>query len=83
MSMFRSLISSLETAQAQALEVVEMGRAAAELRSQALIQDLQLEITELKKRSSTLSQLSQSNDHFSFFKVRTRTIIMIALSVQM
>ncbi|TTR84641.1 E3 ubiquitin/ISG15 ligase TRIM25 [Bagarius yarrelli] len=68
-SMFRSLISSLERSQAEALEVVEMGRAAAEHRSQALIRDLQLEISELRKRSSTLSQLSQSNNHLSFFKM--------------
>lgn len=75
-SMFRTLIGSLERSQAEALEVVEMGRAAAELRSQALIRDLQLEISELRKRSSTLTQLSQLNDHFSFFKVRTTTIII-------
>ncbi|XP_053475435.1 nuclear factor 7, ovary isoform X2 [Ictalurus furcatus] len=67
-SMFRALIGSLERSQAEVLEVVEMGRAAAELRSQALIRDLQLEITELRKRISTLSQLCQSNDYFSFFK---------------
>lgn len=83
MSMFRALISSLERSQAEVLEVVEMGRAAAELRSQALIRDLQLEITELRKRISMLSQLCQSNDYFSFFKVRTTTIIMIILLVQM
>lgn len=82
-SMFRALIGSLERSQAEVLEVVEMGRAAAELRSQALIRDLQLEITELRKRISMLSQLCQSNDYFSFFKVRTTTIIMIILLVQM
>ncbi|KAM9449991.1 E3 ubiquitin-protein ligase TRIM39 [Clarias gariepinus] len=67
-SMFRAMISSLERSQAEMLEVVQVGRAAAELRSQALIRDLQLEITELRKRSSTLSQLSQTPDHLSFFK---------------
>ncbi|XP_058241010.1 E3 ubiquitin-protein ligase TRIM39 isoform X2 [Hemibagrus wyckioides] len=67
-SMFRALISSLDRSQAEVLEVVEMGRAAAELRSQALIRDLQLELTELRKRSSALSELSQSTDHINFFK---------------
>ncbi|KAK3507743.1 hypothetical protein QTP70_034888 [Hemibagrus guttatus] len=67
-SMFRALISSLDRSQAEVLEVVEMGRAAAELRSQALIRDLQLELTELRKRSSALSELSQSTDHANFFK---------------
>lgn len=81
-SMFRALISSLERSQAEALEVVQMGRAAAELHSQALIRDLQQEITELKKRSSMLSQLTQSNNDFSFLKVR-RTIFMIVLPAQM
>ncbi|KAK2865894.1 hypothetical protein Q7C36_001950 [Tachysurus vachellii] len=70
-SMFRALISSLERSQAEVLGMVEMGRAAAELRSQAFIRDLQLELTELRKRSSALSVLSQSTDHFSFFKTYT------------
>ncbi|XP_072526158.1 E3 ubiquitin-protein ligase TRIM39 [Salminus brasiliensis] len=67
-SMFRVLLNSMERCQAELLEVVQMGRMAAELRSQALIRDLQEEIAELKKRSSTLTQLTQSTDQISFFK---------------
>uniref|UniRef100_W5KU23 Bloodthirsty-related gene family, member 1 n=1 Tax=Astyanax mexicanus TaxID=7994 RepID=W5KU23_ASTMX len=68
-SMFRVLMTSMERCQAELLELVQMGRNAAELRSQALIRDLQEEIAELKKRSSSLLQLAQStDDHITFFK---------------
>lgn len=62
-------MSAVERSQAELLEVVEMGRRAAELRSQALIRDLEMEIANLRKRSANLSQLVQSQDHFTFFKV--------------
>ncbi|XP_051558267.1 E3 ubiquitin-protein ligase TRIM39-like [Myxocyprinus asiaticus] len=66
--MFGALMSAVERSQAELLEVVEMGRRAAELRSQAFIRDLQMEISELRQRCSTLNQLAQSQDHFTFFK---------------
>ncbi|KAL0203251.1 hypothetical protein M9458_001269, partial [Cirrhinus mrigala] len=53
---------------AELLEVVEMGQRAAELRSQAFIRELQTEISDLRNRCSTLTQLTQSQDHVSFFK---------------
>ncbi|XP_026879438.2 E3 ubiquitin-protein ligase TRIM39 [Electrophorus electricus] len=68
LSMFRILVSAVDRTQAEMLEVVEVGRVAAELRSQALIKDLQLEIDELRKRSDTIAQLARSNDHFNFFR---------------
>ncbi|XP_051560451.1 zinc-binding protein A33-like isoform X2 [Myxocyprinus asiaticus] len=67
-SMFSTLMSAVERSQAELLEVVEMGRRAAELRSQAFIRDLQMEISELRQRCSTLNQLAQSQDPFTFFK---------------
>lgn len=67
--MFGELMSAMERSQAELLEVVEMGRRAAELRSQAFIRDLEMEISDLRKRSSNLNQLAQSQDHFTFFKV--------------
>lgn len=67
--MFGELMSAVERSQAELLEVVEMGRRAAELRSQAFIRDLETEIVDLRKRSSNLNQLVQSQDHFTFFKV--------------
>ncbi|KAI7810993.1 E3 ubiquitin-protein ligase TRIM7 isoform X2 [Triplophysa rosa] len=67
-STFGELMSAVERSQAELLEVVEMGRRAAELRSQAFIRDLEMEIANLRKRSGNLSQLVQSQDHFTFFK---------------
>ncbi|KAI4894606.1 hypothetical protein NFI96_012466, partial [Prochilodus magdalenae] len=67
-SMFRALLSAMERCQSELLEVVQMGRMAAELRSQALIRDLQQEIAELRKRSGAITQLTQSTDYISFFK---------------
>ncbi|XP_016151156.1 E3 ubiquitin-protein ligase TRIM39-like [Sinocyclocheilus grahami] len=67
-SMFAELMKAVEKSQAELLEVVEMGQRAAELRSQAFIRELQMEISELRNRCSSLSQLTQSQDHVSFFK---------------
>nr|XP_055060715.1 E3 ubiquitin-protein ligase TRIM39 [Misgurnus anguillicaudatus] len=65
---FSELMSAVERSQAELLEVVEMGRRAAEHRSNALIRDLETEISDLKKRSSNLNQLVQFQDYFNFFK---------------
>ncbi|XP_059410478.1 E3 ubiquitin-protein ligase TRIM58-like [Carassius carassius] len=67
-SMFAELMKAVEKSQAELLEVVEMGQHAAELRSQAFIRDLQMEISELRNRFSDINQLAQSKDHVSFFK---------------
>ncbi|XP_028831022.1 E3 ubiquitin-protein ligase TRIM39 [Denticeps clupeoides] len=67
-SVFAELMASIERSQAELLEVVEMGRRAAELRAQAIVRDLEQEIAELKERIATLSELSQSNDHIMFLK---------------
>ncbi|KAK7165951.1 hypothetical protein R3I93_005894 [Phoxinus phoxinus] len=67
-SMFAELMKAVEKSQAELLEVVEMGQRAAELRSQAFIRELQTEISELKQRCSNLNQLTQSQDHLTFFK---------------
>ncbi|XP_076875980.1 E3 ubiquitin-protein ligase TRIM39 [Brachyhypopomus gauderio] len=68
LSMFRALVGAVEQAQAEMVEMVEVGRVTAELRSQALINELQLEIDDLTKRSSNLTLLARSNDHFNFFR---------------
>lgn len=72
-SMFADLMKAVEKSQAELLEVVEMGQRAAELRSQVFIRELQTEISELRNRCSSLSQLTQSQDHVSFFKVSIKT----------
>ncbi|KAM6941639.1 E3 ubiquitin-protein ligase TRIM21-like [Lycodopsis pacificus] len=67
--MFSKLISSLDRCQAEVLEVVEMTRRAVEHRAQGLLRELEEEIAELKKRSSSLSQLALSEDYVLFLRM--------------
>uniref|UniRef100_A0A3B3UBL8 Bloodthirsty-related gene family, member 1 n=1 Tax=Poecilia latipinna TaxID=48699 RepID=A0A3B3UBL8_9TELE len=49
-------------------QVIEMTVLTAESRAQSLLKELEEEITALKKRSATLSQLAVSEDYVQFFK---------------
>uniref|UniRef100_A0A4W5NKA8 Bloodthirsty-related gene family, member 1 n=1 Tax=Hucho hucho TaxID=62062 RepID=A0A4W5NKA8_9TELE len=68
MHVFSALVSSVERSQAELLEVIEMSQRAAQHRGQTLIRDLEKEISELRKRSATLTQLAQSDNYVLFFK---------------
>ncbi|XP_045078761.1 E3 ubiquitin-protein ligase TRIM47-like, partial [Coregonus clupeaformis] len=68
MHVFSALVSSVERSQAELLEVIEMSQRAAQHRGQSLIRDLEQEISELRKRSASLTQLAQSDDYVLFFK---------------
>uniref|UniRef100_A0A3B5B3B3 Bloodthirsty-related gene family, member 1 n=1 Tax=Stegastes partitus TaxID=144197 RepID=A0A3B5B3B3_9TELE len=48
--------------------VIEMNLQAAEQRAESLLRELEQEIAELKKRSTTLGQLAVSEDYIFFFK---------------
>ncbi|KAI1887907.1 hypothetical protein AGOR_G00195320 [Albula goreensis] len=65
---FSALVSSVERSQAELLEVIEMNRRVAERQAEGLIQELQLEIAELRRRSSALGTLAQSEDHILFLR---------------
>ncbi|CAG06103.1 unnamed protein product [Tetraodon nigroviridis] len=69
MCAFSKLISSVESCQTDVLEVIELSRRAAEHRAQSLLKELEEELTELRKRSAALSQLSRSEDYVHFLKV--------------
>ncbi|XP_062339482.1 E3 ubiquitin-protein ligase TRIM39-like [Osmerus eperlanus] len=60
---FTVLVRSIERSQAELIEVIEEKQKAAEKQAQGLIQDLEQEITELKRRSTELEQLSHTEDH--------------------
>ncbi|XP_046907226.1 E3 ubiquitin-protein ligase TRIM39-like [Hypomesus transpacificus] len=60
---FTALVRSIERSQAELIEVIEEKQKAAEKQAEGLIQDLQQEITELKRRSNELEQLSHTEDH--------------------
>ncbi|XP_062302000.1 E3 ubiquitin-protein ligase TRIM39-like [Osmerus eperlanus] len=60
---FTALVRSIERSQAELIEVMEEKQKAAEKQAKGLIQDLEQEITELKRRSTELEQLSHTEDH--------------------
>lgn len=49
--------------------MIELSRRAAENRAQSLLKELEEELTELRKRSAALSQLTLSEDYVHFLKV--------------
>ncbi|KAJ3615072.1 hypothetical protein NHX12_018640 [Muraenolepis orangiensis] len=65
---FSQLVSCVERCQSEFLEAIEMAWRAAEHRAQGLVQELEMEIAELKKRSAALSQLAQTDDCELFLK---------------
>ncbi|XP_067110818.1 E3 ubiquitin-protein ligase TRIM39-like [Osmerus mordax] len=60
---FTALVRSIERSQAELIEVIEEKQKAAEKQAEGLIQDREQEITELKRRSTELEQLSHTEDH--------------------
>lgn len=60
---FSKLVSAIERSQAELMEVMEMSRRAAHNHADAMIQQLEQEIEELKQRETALAELAQSDDH--------------------
>ncbi|XP_046875789.1 E3 ubiquitin-protein ligase TRIM39-like isoform X2 [Hypomesus transpacificus] len=60
---FTALVRSIERSQAELIEVMEEKQKSAEKQAEGLIQDLEQEIAELKRRSTELEQLSHTEDH--------------------
>ncbi|KAK6314841.1 hypothetical protein J4Q44_G00143700 [Coregonus suidteri] len=60
---FTDLVRSIERSQAELIEVIEEKQKAAERQAEGLIKELEQEITELKRRSTELEQLSHIEDH--------------------
>ncbi|XP_037545982.1 zinc finger protein RFP [Nematolebias whitei] len=65
---FSKLISSVEHCQGKFLEVIETSLRAAESRAQGLIREVEEEIAALKRKSSVLNQLAQSEDYINFLQ---------------
>ncbi|XP_045067794.1 E3 ubiquitin-protein ligase TRIM39-like isoform X2 [Coregonus clupeaformis] len=72
---FTALIQSIESSQAELIEVIEEKKKATESRAERLIKELEQEITELQRKSTELEQLSHTEDHLhliqSFYKQTT------------
>ncbi|CDQ96742.1 unnamed protein product [Oncorhynchus mykiss] len=65
---FSTLVRSIEKSQAELIEVIEEKQKAVERQAEGLIKDLEQEITELKRRSTDLKQLSQTEDHLQLLQ---------------
>ncbi|KAK2900072.1 hypothetical protein Q8A73_013201 [Channa argus] len=66
--LFSAMVSAIERSQADLREVMEMSRRAAELQANAMIRQLELEVEELRRRESILTELAQSDDHIHCVK---------------
>ncbi|XP_067301943.1 E3 ubiquitin-protein ligase TRIM39 [Pseudorasbora parva] len=68
MQLFGALMSSLERSQAGLLEVTEINRRSAEHQAELMIRDLEQEITELRRRSTALTKLAQTENFVTGLK---------------
>lgn len=59
-------------------QVIELSRRAAEHRAQSLLKELEEELTELRRRSTALSQLTLSEDYVHFLKVDGSELLLSA-----
>ncbi|XP_077444161.1 E3 ubiquitin-protein ligase TRIM39 [Stigmatopora argus] len=67
-SMMSALTAAIERAQADLTHVVEANRVVAVNQADAMVQQLELEVQELRVRESTLAQLYTSDDHIDGIK---------------
>lgn len=69
MQMFGALMGSLERSQAELLEVTEINRRSAEHQAELMIRELELEITEMRRRSAALAKLAKTDNFVTGLKV--------------
>ncbi|KAK2887604.1 hypothetical protein Q8A67_015832 [Cirrhinus molitorella] len=67
--LFTDLICSIERCQTELLEMMEEKQKAAEKQEQALIEELEQDITELKMRNTELEQLTHTEDHLHLLQI--------------
>ncbi|KAL1260642.1 hypothetical protein QQF64_008469, partial [Cirrhinus molitorella] len=67
--LFTFLMRSIERCQFEMLEMMEQKQKAAEKQADELINDLEQEITELKRRDTELEQLSHTEDHLHLLQI--------------
>uniref|UniRef100_A0A3Q2NSH7 E3 ubiquitin-protein ligase TRIM39-like n=1 Tax=Fundulus heteroclitus TaxID=8078 RepID=A0A3Q2NSH7_FUNHE len=76
-SLFTSLIHSTKERQAEANAEIEAKQRAEEKRAEELIDELQLEIAELQRRSAELKELEDTDDHLHLLQVSiNQTLVM-------
>ncbi|XP_039664989.1 E3 ubiquitin-protein ligase TRIM21-like [Perca fluviatilis] len=65
---FTALKESVERSQAELIDTIKEKQRKTEKQAEGFIKELEQEISELKKRSTELEQLSQSEDHLHFLQ---------------
>lgn len=70
MEAFSTLFRAMERSLVELVEMIQRKQAAAELRAERLITELELEITELERKRSEMEQLSHTEDHLHLLQVR-------------
>ncbi|KAM9530735.1 E3 ubiquitin-protein ligase TRIM39-like [Salvelinus alpinus] len=68
LQVFTALVRSIKKSQAELIEVIEEKQKAVERQAEGFIKDLEQEITELKRRSTDLKQLSHTEDHLQLLQ---------------
>ncbi|XP_043086756.1 eukaryotic translation initiation factor 4 gamma 1-like [Puntigrus tetrazona] len=69
--LFADLIRSIERCHTELLEMMEEQQEAAEKRERELIEELEQEIAELKRRNTELEQLSHTKDHLHLLQIHS------------
>ena len=70
--MFEDMIRSIERMRSEVTKLIGINEKAAFNQAEALIERLELEIDELKKKESGLKQLYSTEDHIHFLQVTQR-----------
>ncbi|KAG9347724.1 hypothetical protein JZ751_003738 [Albula glossodonta] len=76
MQVFTALVQAMERSQAKVIGVIEEKQRAAEKQAQGFIYNLELEISELTKRTTELEQLSHTQDHIHVLQVSIQFIAL-------
>ncbi|XP_060771687.1 E3 ubiquitin-protein ligase TRIM21-like [Neoarius graeffei] len=66
---FSALMCCIERSQAELLKVMEEKQKAAEMQAEEFVNELEQEITELKRRNTELEQISHTEDHLHLLQI--------------
>lgn len=72
--MFEDMIRSIDRMRSEVTKLIGINEKAAFNQAEALIERLEQEIDELKKKESGLKQLYSTEDHIHFLQVRRETV---------
>lgn len=78
--MFEDMIRSIERMRSEVTKLIGINEKAAFNQAETLIERLEQEIDELKKKESGLKQLYSTEDHIHFLQVRHVLIVALSLT---